>query len=264
MQNLSHMLVLIRSCAVSLIAVLAAVLTGCALPLASESELETESDKQFEKMRAELVVSNDAQTRGYITCVSTAIIRELERPYSDKDWDVEVFESEDINAFAMPGGHIGVYTGILKVAENQEQLANVIGHEVAHVTRQHALSRVNREMTTQVGVIAGSAVLGGGQATGQLLSMGAQLGLSLPYGRAQESDADVVGLKYMAAAGFNPQQSIQLWKNMAKKSKLGPAPFLSTHPSGDTRIQDLIEQLPSALKLYNEAQAAGKKPVCQQ
>lgn len=262
MQTLFHMPGRIRTA--SLAAVLVAVLTGCALPLASESELETESDKQFEKMRAELVVSNDVRTRAYINCISAAIISELERPYSDKEWDVEVFDSEDINAFAMPGGHIGVYTGILKVAENQDQLATVIGHEVAHVTRQHALNRVNREMTTQAGVIAGSAVLGGGQATGQLLSMGAQLGLSLPYGRAQESDADVVGLKYMAAAGFNPQQSIQLWKNMAKKSKLGPAAFLSTHPSGDTRIQDLVEQLPSALKLYNEAQAAGKKPVCQQ
>ncbi|MFZ1625065.1 MAG: M48 family metallopeptidase [Gammaproteobacteria bacterium] len=260
MQILSHML--IRSRAVVVVAVLVSLLAGCALPLASESELETESDKQFAKMRAELVVSNDAQTRAYVNCVSAAVIRQLERPYSDKEWDVEVFESEDINAFAMPGGHIGVYTGILNVAENQDQLATVIGHEVAHVTRQHALNRVNREMTTQAGVIAGSAVLGGGQAAGQLLSMGAQLGLSLPYGRAQESDADVVGLKYMAAAGFNPQQSIQLWKNMAKKSKLGPAPFLSTHPSGDTRIQDLIEQLPSALKLYNAAQAAGKRPVC--
>ena len=260
MQILSHML--IRSRAVVVVAVLVSLLAGCALPLASESELETESDKQFAKMRAELVVSNDAQTRAYVNCVSAAVIRQLERPYSDKEWDVEVFESEDINAFAMPGGHIGVYTGILNVAENQDQLATVIGHEVAHVTRQHALNRVNREMTTQAGVIAGSAVRGGGQAAGQLLSMGAQLGLSLPYGRAQESDADVVGLKYMAAAGFNPQQSIQLWKNMAKKSKLGPAPFLSTHPSGDTRIQDLIEQLPSALKLYNAAQAAGKRPVC--
>lgn len=260
MQALFHML--IRSRPVVTVAVLASLLAGCALPLASESELETESDKQFAKMRAELVVSNDAQTRAYVNCVSAAVIRQLERPYSDKEWDVEVFESEDINAFAMPGGHIGVYTGILNVAENQDQLATVIGHEVAHVTQQHALNRVNREMTTQAGVIAGSAVLGGGQAAGQLLSMGAQLGLSLPYGRAQEGDADVVGLKYMAAAGFNPQQSIQLWKNMAKKSKLGPAPFLSTHPSGDTRIQDLIEQLPSALKLYNAAQAADKKPAC--
>ncbi len=260
MQILSH--IMIRSRAVVVVAVLVSLLAGCALPLASESELETESDKQFAKMRAELVVSNDAQTRAYVNCVSAAVIRQLERPYSDKEWDVEVFESEDINAFAMPGGHIGVYTGILNVAENQDQLATVIGHEVAHVTRQHALNRVNREMTTQAGVSAGSAVLGGGQAAGQLLSMGAQLGLSLPYGRAQESDADVVGLKYMAAAGFNPQQSIQLWKNMAKKSTLGPAPFLSTHPSGDTRIQDLIEQLPSALKLYNAAQAAGKRPVC--
>ena len=261
MQALSRMLM--RSRSFVAVAVLAALLAGCALPLASESELETESGKQFAKMRAELMVSNDAQVRAYINGVSAAVIRELEHPYSDKNWDVEVFESEDINAFAMPGGHIGVYTGILNVAENKDQLATVIGHEVAHVTQQHALSRVNREMTTQAGVIAGSAVLGGGQATGQLLSMGAQLGLSLPYGRAQESEADVVGLKYMAAAGFNPQQSIQLWKNMAKKSKLGPAPFLSTHPSGDTRIQDLIRQLPAALKLYNDAQAAGKKPGCQ-
>lgn len=262
MQNLFHKLM--RKRAGIVVAALLTLLSGCALPLASESELETESDKEFEKMRAQLAVSSDAQTRAYINCVSAAIIKELERPYVDKDWDVEVFDAEDVNAFAMPGGHIGVYTGILNVAENQDQLATVIGHEVAHVTRQHALTRVNREMTTQAGVIAGSAVLGGGQATGQLLSMGAKLGLSLPYGRAQESDADVVGLKYMAAAGFNPQQSIQLWKNMAKKSKLGPAPFLSTHPSGDTRIQDLIAQLPSALKLYNEAQAAGKKPVCRQ
>ncbi|MCL4791429.1 MAG: M48 family peptidase, partial [Gammaproteobacteria bacterium] len=106
MQTLFHMPGRIRTA--SLAAVLVAVLTGCALPLASESELETESDKQFEKMRAELVVSNDVRTRAYINCISAAIISELERPYSDKEWDVEVFDSEDINAFAMPGGHIGV------------------------------------------------------------------------------------------------------------------------------------------------------------
>ncbi|MDH5254681.1 MAG: M48 family metallopeptidase, partial [Gammaproteobacteria bacterium] len=153
--------------------------------------------------------------------------------------------------------------GLLAVAENQDQLAAVIGHEVAHVTQQHSLKRVNREMTTRAGVIAGTAVLGGGYGVGDVLSMGAQLGLSLPFSRANEVEADTVGLNYMAAAGFNPAASIQLWKNMGRKNKLGPPEFLSTHPSGDNRIQELVQQLPEALKIYNAAQASGRKPACQ-
>jgi predicted Zn-dependent protease len=236
--------------------------TGCALPLVSETELETESSKEFQKMRTQVPVSTDARTRAYVNCVASAIVRQLPPPYVDEEWEVEVFDSEDINAFAMPGGRIGVNTGLLQVADNQDQLAAVIGHEVAHVTEQHALDRVNREATTQGAVILGTAALGGGQATGDLLSMGAQLGLSMPFSRSQESEADTTGLNYMAKAGFNPQQSIQLWKNMESKGKLGPPEFLSTHPSGDTRIQDLIKQLPEALKEYNAAVAAGRKPNC--
>lgn len=244
-------------------ALAALLLGGCAVPIVSESELESESGKQFQEMRAQIPASNDVRTRAYINCVSSAIVQQLEKPYVDEDWDVEVFDSEDINAFAMPGGRIGVYTGILVVAENQDQLAAVIGHEVAHVTQQHSLKRVNREMTTRAGVIAGAAVLGGGYGVGDVLSMGAQLGLSLPFSRANEVEADTVGLNYMAAAGFNPSASIQLWKNMGEKNKLGPPEFLSTHPSGENRIQELIEQLPEALKIYNAAQASGRKPDCQ-
>jgi predicted Zn-dependent protease len=252
------------TCAVLLAVLLPAVLlSACSLPLYSESELESESGQQFQKMRAEIPASTDARTIAYVNCVAADIVRQLEKPYSDDEWDVVVFESEDINAFAMPGGHIGIYTGLLAVAENQDQLAAVIGHEVAHVTQQHALKRANREATTQVGVVAGTAVLGAGPGVGDLVSMGAQLGLSLPFSRGNETEADTVGLDYMADAGFNPSASIQLWKNMAAKSKLGPPQFLSTHPSGDSRIQDLIKQLPEALKRYNAAQAAGRKPNCQ-
>ena len=239
------------------------LLSACSLPLYSESELESESGQQFQEMRAQTPASTDARTTAYVNCVAADIVQQLEKPYSDEDWDVVVFESEDINAFAMPGGHIGVYTGLLAVAENQDQLAAVIGHEVAHVTQQHSLKRANREATTQVGVIAGTAVLGAGPGVGDMVSMGAQLGLSLPFSRANETEADTVGLNYMADAGFNPSASIQLWKNMAAKSKLGPPQFLSTHPSGDSRIQDLIKQLPEALKRSNAAQAAGRKPNCQ-
>jgi predicted Zn-dependent protease len=233
------------------------------LPIATESELESESGKQFQEMRAQIPASTDVRLRSYINCVSAAIVQQLEKPYSEKDWDVEVFDSEDINAFAMPGGRIGIFTGLMQVTENQDQLAAVIGHEVAHVTQQHSLKRVNREATTRVGVIAGTAVLGGGAGVGDVVAMGAQVGLSLPFSRGNETEADTVGLNYMAAAGFNPSESIQLWKNMGKKNKLGPPQWLSTHPSGDSRIQDLIRQLPDALKLYNSAQAAGKKPDCQ-
>jgi predicted Zn-dependent protease len=238
------------------------LLGACALPIASESELETESGKQFQEMRAQIPASTDVALRAYINCVSAAIVQQLEKPYSDKDWDVEVFESEDINAFAMPGGRIGIFTGLMQVAENQDQLGAVIGHEVAHVTQQHSLKRVNREATTRVGVIAGTAVLGAGPGVGDVVAMGAQVGLSLPFSRGNETEADTVGLNYMAAAGFNPAESIQLWKNMGKKNKLGPPQWLSTHPSGDSRIQDLVRQLPAALKLYNTAQAAGRKPDC--
>ncbi|MDP2325726.1 MAG: M48 family metallopeptidase [Gammaproteobacteria bacterium] len=237
-------------------------LGACALPIATESELESESGKQFQEMRAQIPASTDVMLRSYINCVSAAIVQQLEKPYSDKDWDVEVFESEDVNAFAMPGGRIGIFTGLMQVAENQDQLAAVIGHEVAHVTQQHSLKRVNREATTRVGVIAGTAVLGGGAGVGDVVAMGAKLGLSLPYSRGNETEADTVGLNYMASAGFNPAESIQLWKNMGKKNKLGPPQWLSTHPSGDSRIQDLVRQLPEALKLYNSAQAAGRRPEC--
>jgi predicted Zn-dependent protease len=243
--------------------VLLGILSGCALPLASESEIDAQGDKEFQKIRAKTPASTDARKRAYVTCVANAVIRELEPPYRDMDWEIEVFDSDQINAFALPGGHIGIFTGIFKVAENQDQLATVIGHEIAHVTRKHSLQRYNREMTTQVGVIAGAAVLGGGQATADVLSTAATLGLSLPFSRENESEADTVGLQYMAAAGFDPRQSVPLWENMQKKNKLAPAEFFSTHPSSDTRIQDLIAQYPQALQRYNAAQAAGRKPRCQ-
>ncbi len=247
---------------ITLVLTLAAILGGCALPLVSEAELEIESEKEFDKIRQQTPISTDARARSYIECVARAIIEELEEPYASMEWEIEVFDSDSINAFAMTGGKIGVFTGIFKAAKNQDQLGAVLGHEVAHVTQKHALERVNTAMTTQGGVMVGTAVLGGGQATADVLSMGAALGITLPYGRGQESEADVVGLKYSAGAGFDPRQSVELWKNMEKANKLGPPEFLSTHPSGDTRISDLIAQLPESLVLYNEAKSGGKQPRC--
>jgi len=236
-------------------------LAGCALPLVSEREISIQADDQFDQMREEMSISTDVYVRSYVSCVADSIIATLEPPYSDLDWDVEVFDDDLVNAFAMPGGKIGVFTGILKVAKNQDQLGAVLGHEVAHVTEQHSVERANQALTTQFGAVAASAVLGGGVA-GDVVQMGAQLGILLPYGRRQESEADVVGLDYMADAGFDPRASVQLWKNMAENNKGAPPEFLSTHPSSDSRIQDLVKRLPASLVRYNEAKAAGKEPGC--
>ena len=244
-------------------ALLSIFMAGCALPLVSEREIAIDADDQFEQMREEMEVSTDVYARSYIYCVSNAIIATLEPPYSDLDWDIEVFDDELVNAFAMPGGKIGVFTGILKVAKNQDQLGAVLGHEVAHVTERHSVERANQALTTQFGAVAASAVLGGGVA-GDVVQMGAQLGILLPYGRRQESEADIVGLDYMADAGFDPRASVQLWKNMAENNKGAPPEFLSTHPSSDSRIEDLVKRLPSSLGRYNDAKAAGKDPDCRQ
>ena len=245
---------------VGLLSLLAA---GCSLPLGSESEIDSQGDAEFQKIRNTTSATSDARQRSYVTCVANAIVHQLPAPYSDTDWEIVVFDSDEINAFALPGGHIGVYSGIFKVAENQDELATVIGHEVAHVTQQHALKRYNREATTQIGVIGVAAVTGTGQAGADLAGMVATLGLSLPFSRGEESEADTVGLRYMAAAGFDPRQSVTLWKNMEKKNKLGPPEMLSTHPSSEHRIDELVAQFPVALKSYNEARAAGRKPSCQ-
>ncbi|MGI9341321.1 MAG: M48 family metallopeptidase [Gammaproteobacteria bacterium] len=243
------------------IGLLLTVLVGCSIPFVSEREIEIQSDTEFQKMRNSMNVSNDVNVRSYVFCIADAIIAELEEPYRSMDWEIEIFDEEAVNAFAMTGGKIGVFVGILKVAENPDQLGAVIGHEVAHVTQRHSVERANQAMTTQIGATAAGAVLGGGYA-GDAVQVAAQLGLMLPYGRGQESEADTVGLVYSANAGFDPRESVKLWKNMDKANEGAPPEFLSTHPSSGTRIEDLIAELPSALVNYNNAKAAGKVPDC--
>lgn len=246
-----------------MVSVLMLGISGCTVPIVSEKEIEIESEKNFDEMKMSNPPSTDVSQRNYVVCVARAIIDQTEEPYRSLDWEIVVFDDdEQIQAFAMAGGKIGVFSGILGLTENQHQLATVLGHEVAHVTQRHMYERINREMTTQIGAAAAGAVLGGGTA-GDLVQMGAQLGISLPYGRGEESESDRVGLAYMAGAGFDPRESVNLWKNMGKENKGAPPEFLSTHPSSDTRIEDLINELGAALVLYNNALANGKNPQCE-
>ena len=234
---------------------------------ATRAEVEAESNRAFNQMAASMPLVADRETIDFVACVAQSVVEILEPPYNDIDWSLRVFENEAVNAFAMPGGKIGVFSGLLKVTENQHQLATVIGHEIAHVTAEHALERAGRTDLTNVGVNALAIILGGGYSGAtytaqQALSYGAQLGIALPYSRSKETEADVIGLEYMARAGFDPRESVPLWQRMDASSGRKPAEFMSTHPASDTRIQNLIEEWEKTLPLYNQAQADGRTPDC--
>ena len=185
----------------------------------------------------------------------------------DVDWELAVFESESVNAFAMPGGKIGVFTGILDVTENQHQLAAVIGHEIAHVTARHSNERASRASLTGVGINVASIILGGGHrgatyTAQQALNAGATMGISLPHTRGQESEADIIGLEFMAKAGFDPREAVALWQRMDAAADKKPPEFLSTHPASETRIENLVSEWQKTLPLYNQAVEEGRVPTC--
>jgi len=246
------------------------MLVGCAtsptgrsqLMFMPESEMTQMGLQAFTTIKKETPVDRNAATNAYVQCVGRAITREA----GQGNWEIVVFEDKDANAFALPGNKIGVNTGLLKVAENQDQLATVLGHEVAHVLSHHANERVSQQFAVEQGVALAGALArphsGVGQSLMGLLGVGAQYGILMPYSRIQESEADRLGLDLMAKAGFNPRESINLWKNMTRADGGQPPEFLSTHPSHSTRIRDLNAHMPVALQLQQRAIQFGKRPSC--
>jgi len=254
------------------ILVVIALLTACATSPLGHHQLQLIPDSQmaemgataFQQIEEKTPVSADAETNQYVGCVANAITSALP---GRRKWDVKVFQDDKtVNAFALPGGKIGVYTGLLNVAKTQDQLAAVLGHEVSHVIAEHGNARMSAALATQAGLTAAeiyAASSGNDQAQILgLLGLGAQVGILLPYSRSQESEADLLGLDLMARAGFDPRQAVALWHNMAKAGGEQPPEFLSTHPSHETRIEDLKKRMPSDLKLYRQARAQGNTPSC--
>ena len=218
----------------------------------------------FAELKKTEKISRDEKLNSYVQCVSSAITKNVPKSAHQGDWEVVVFDSEQVNAFALPGGKIGVYTEILKVAETPDQLAAIIGHEVAHVIEQHSNERLSSSQITQSGLAIVGSVLESQNITQRNaimagLGLGVQYGVVLPYGRAHESEADIIGQDLMARSGFNPNASIELWHNMAKRNGQQPPEFMSTHPSHQTRINQLTEHLSVSAPLY---QAAATKPQC--
>lgn len=175
-------------------------------------------------------------------------------------WEFRTVESSQINAWCMPGGKVCFYTGILPICKTEAGIAVVMGHEVAHAIAEHGRERMSNAMAaqgfTQVGAIAAGVATGDQQImnlAGQILGIGAQVGAVLPNSRKQESEADKIGLIFMAMAGYDPNEAVDFWKRMAEASKNSQKPpkFLSTHPADEIRIADLQKQMPLALKYYD-------------
>ena len=169
-------------------------------------------------------------------------------------WEVNVQTSEDVNAYCMPGGKIMVYTGLIeKLKPTDAELAAVIGHEIAHALREHSRERFSRAYAEQM-VLAGVAVAtGASRRRCRLASQVSAVTFPLPHSREQEAEADRIGLELMARAGYDPNAAVTLWQKMSKASSGGPPEFLSTHPSGESRIRDLETNVPRVLPLYQAA-----------
>lgn len=251
---------------------LAALLVACAtsptgrsqLILIPESEMTQMGTQAFQQMRREQEVSDNRRVHRYVGCVADAITAELSGEWAKTDWEVVVFEDDNANAFALPGGKIGVHTGLLDVAKNQDQLATVIGHEIGHVMARHGAERVSQQFAAStalqlVGSYVGEDSSNSSKLAMALLGLGTQVGVLLPYSRIQESEADVIGLDLMAKAGFDPRASVKLWENMAQQGGGRPPEFLSTHPAPGSRIQELRNNMEGAMDLYRQS---GRQPRC--
>jgi metalloendopeptidase OMA1, mitochondrial len=220
--------------------------------------------KAFQEIKAETPVAPDPKKNAQLQSVGRRIAQVAKLP--NARWEFVLFdEPKEPNAFALPGGKVGVYTGILPITQNDAGLATVIAHEVAHVSARHGGERISQSLAVQLGGTVLSAALGAsgyGGATQDLAmqayGVGAQLGVMLPYSRTQELEADRIGLLYMARAGYDPREAIAFWKRFqaynAKRGG-GTPEFLSTHPLDNNRIAQLQKFLPQALAEYERAKA---------
>ena len=253
---------------------LALGLTACAtsptgrsqLLIFSSNQLDQMGAQAFDGMKAETPVSQKTSQNSYVQCVAETLLPFVPAGVYAGDWEVVVFNDDQVNAFALPGGKIGVYTGLLNVAKNQHQLAAVIGHEIGHVIAQHGNERMSQSTLIEMGSQAVNQILAANevpynQAIMSGLGLGLQVGVQLPFSRAHESEADIIGLQLMALAGFDPRQSVDLWQNMeAASSGERPAEILSTHPAPQTRIDNLQANMDAAMRDYTASQ---KKASCQ-
>jgi len=233
------------------------------LVLLPDDQMNSMGVQAFSDMKQKQPIEKDASANTYVRCVTDALLPHVRTGKSPDQWEVVVFKEDSANAFALPGGKVGVHTGLLRVATSPSQLAAVIGHEIGHVIAQHGNERVSQTVVAQVGLAGVGLAMKDRNKNYDLimagLGLGTQFGVLLPHGRAQESEADIIGLKLMSEAGFDPKEAITLWQNMGRAAGSHPPEFLSTHPSPSSRIANIQKNLGPAEKTYL---AVANKPNC--
>jgi predicted Zn-dependent protease len=229
----------------------------------SQAQLNQLGEQAFTEAKQKGPLSTDARQNAYVRCVVDSLVRELPAQQRQIGWETAVFAQNEPNAFALPGGKVGVNTGLFNVARNQDQLAAVIAHEIGHVVENHHDERITRQMGAAGAVQLLGALAGNyGQAATQGGSVLAQTGFLLPGSRAQETEADIVGQRLMASAGYDPRAAVALWQNMIAAGGNRPPQWLSTHPNPQSRIGELQARAMQLLPAYEQARAAGRRPQC--
>ncbi len=238
------------------------------LSLVKNSQIIPASFEQYEQVKKESKLSDDEEQVALVKNVGHRIQIAVEKYMNENGWEdhlegyaweFNLIESEQVNAWAMPGGKVAFYTGILPICKDENGLAVVMGHEVAHAVANHGRERISQQTSAQYGLAAISAILGAGgtgEVSKELIMQGAGAATSLgilKFSRKHESEADHLGIIFMAIAGYDPREAPTFWERMSAQSGgESPPKFVSTHPSHDTRISDLNKWMPEALKYYKK------------
>lgn len=254
-------------------------LIGCStVPFTGRKQFAPISSRQmialgnssYNQVLEEMETSNNQQYVNLINGVGSKVSRVVEEymmannmyeRMDEYEWEFTVLKSEALNAWCMPGGKIAFYEGIMPVCEDQNGVAVVMGHEIAHAIAQHSNERLGQQLLIQLGGMALSEALEKEKETTQQLAMaafglGAQVGYMLPYSRKHEREADELGLYFMAMAGYDPREAPYFWQRMISKSEgqARPPEFLSTHPNPEARIKDLHKHMDKAMEYYRNSE----------
>ncbi len=231
------------------------------LLLVSSSQMNAQASKSYKsvlaKAQKEHKLNVDKKNTARITKIAQRLIKQtvvFRQDAPSWQWEANLITSPQLNAWCMPGGKIAFYTGIIeKLQLTDDEIAAIMGHEIAHALREHSRERSSQSAVTNGVISIGTALLGLGSGVSSLASQGANMAFLLPNSRAQESEADYMGVELAARAGYNPEAAINVWKKMKKVSKGAPPEFLSTHPSHDTRISELRAYVDVVMPLYKQS-----------
>jgi metalloendopeptidase OMA1, mitochondrial len=251
--------------------------TGCSTTATGRKQLNFVSSDQeaqlgltaFEQMKKEVPISTDSRAKSMVERVGAKIAEQAKGEMPDAKWEFVVFESKEANAFCLPGGKIGVYTGLLPITKDDAGLAAVIGHEVAHASQHHGAERMSIATASQGVQQAAGAAAGEKYSQVAMAAVGgiAKIGAELPYSRKHETEADHVGLLYMARAGYDPEEAVRFWERFSAshgEEKTGATAkltnLLRTHPVDSQRIADLKALMPQAKAEYQKSKGGGTRP----